>query len=102
MIPQLLKIKEAVTSLLEKHPHLRDDDNKLIATIWRCEVGKENMDGLSALAFLIYFAKGRLSSAESIRRSRQKIQEDRPELRGLNYKNRQRKGEETKILINKI
>lgn len=102
MIPQILKIKEAVTSLLEKHPHLRDNDNKLIATIWRLEVGKENIDGLSALGFLIYVAEGRLSSAESIRRSRQKIQEDRPELRGTNYNKRQKKGIETKLIIKQI
>lgn len=99
MIPQLLKIKETVISLLEKYPHLRDDDNKLMATIWKSEIGKELFDGLSAQGFLIYFAEGRLSNSEGIRRARQKAQEDRPELRGLNYNKRQRKGTETKQII---
>lgn len=92
----MLKIKDKVADLLEKFPHLRDDDNKLIATIWRKEFG---MDNVSALAFLIALSEGTLTSAENIRRSRQKLQEQRPELRGLNYNKRQRKGVETKHTI---
>lgn len=102
MIPQILKIHETVFSLLEKYPHLRDDDNKLMATIWRSEVGKGLFDGLSAQEFLIYFADGRLSSSESIRRCRQRIQEQNPELRGLNYNKRQKKGVETKHTIKQL
>lgn len=100
MIPQLIKIKETVVSLLEKYPHLRDDDNKLMATIWKSEIGKELFDGLSAQEFLTYFAEGRLSSAEGIRRARQKAQEQRPDLRGEAYFKRQKKGIETMFNIN--
>jgi hypothetical protein len=84
--------KELVTQLLNQHPHLRDDDNKLIATIWKKEL-KSNSH--SALEFLQMYADKRLTNAESIRRCRAKIQELSPELRGLKYKARHEAAKET-------
>jgi hypothetical protein len=80
-----LKIKNKVHFYLKKYPHLRDDDNGLIANIWYEELGVRHDPHLLAIYFLAEFADGNLSSPESIRRSRQKIQEDHPELRGEKY-----------------
>ena len=84
--------KELIIQLLNQHPHLRDDDNKLIATIWKKEL-KSNSH--TALEFLQMYADKRLTNAESIRRCRAKIQELSPELRGLKYKARHEAAKET-------
>lgn len=87
-----LTIKDRVKKLLEQYPHLRDNDEKLIANIWYAEsqhlVGK--------MQFLEYFAKGKLSNPESIRRSRQQLQEMYPLLRGKADKNRQDRADEVR------
>jgi len=84
--------KELIIQLLNLHPHLRDDDNKLIATIWKKEL---NSNSHTALEFLQMYADKRLTNAESIRRCRAKIQELSPELRGLKYKARHEAAKET-------
>jgi len=33
-IKEIKSVKKVVIELLTEHPHLRDDDNKLIANIW--------------------------------------------------------------------
>jgi len=78
---KILKLKEKIIFLLRKNPSLRDSDNKLIANIWYQESGgvENKMD------FLRLLADGKLTSSESIRRSRQKIQEKNLELRGKTY-----------------
>lgn len=87
-------IKDKVLKLLEANPMYRDDDNKLIARIWfnECEMYgcKTHTDLLKLLA------TGKLTSSESIRRSRQKTQEEIPALRGLKYKERHEEAEEFK------
>lgn len=89
MVEQFKTIKSKVKHLLEKYPNLRNSDPKLIATIWHYESrGVENK-----MAFLRFFAEGRYSSPESIRRMRQKIQEENPHLRGDVYKYRTGQGE---------
>lgn len=93
---KISKTKSKVRNLLIKKPHLRDDDNKLIASIWYNEANIK-MTKISGEDFLHLLADGKLTSSESIRRSRQKIQEDEPDLRGESYKKRQGKlQEETK------
>lgn len=78
---QMKTAKEKVTYLLRNHPNLRDSDSKLLATFWHNEMNKmaSSMTGLDVLRNI---AEGKLSKAESIRRVRQKIQEENPELRG--------------------
>jgi len=92
MINQIKNIKSEVIRLLTKFPHLRDSDTKLIATIWGSDIGKDE-NGLiakqiTAFLFLEQFANGKFTSPESIRRIRQKIQEQNEELRGESYKAR--------------
>ena len=85
----LEKVKTKVKRLLEKHPHLRDSDERLIATIWYNEAGLVN-GNVSAVDMLNLYINKKLSSPESIRRNRQKIQEEYISLRGVNYKARQK------------
>ena len=76
----------------ERTKHLRDSDEKLIATIYYYEIGEEAIKNMSAMDFLKMYADGKLPTAESIRRVRQSLQEKNPELRGEIYS--QRKSQE--------
>jgi hypothetical protein len=78
---QMKTAKEKVMWLLRNHPSLRDSDSKLLATFWHNEMNKmtSSVNGLEVLGKI---AKGELTKPESIRRVRQKIQEENPELRG--------------------
>ncbi len=82
----ILSAKDTVETLLIKHPHLRDDDNKLIANIWYHE--SKNMGITELYVFLNAMAQSKFYSPESIRRIRAKLQEERPELRGELYEKR--------------
>ena len=55
---------------------------------------------MTAIDFLNEFSKGKLTSPESIRRARQKIQEDNELLRGFSYKLRKNLSEEVRLNIN--
>ena len=89
------KLKERVRQLLIEQPQTRDNDNLLIAQIWLDEgVPSESV------VFLVKYSKGGFTSAESIRRSRQKLQYENESLRGETYNERQRKGEEVRQTIN--
>ena len=76
-------IKETTQTLVKKlltnHKGLRDNDNKLLASIWYLKANKIEE---GALSFLNQISQGNLPSSESIRRCRQKLQELNPELRG--------------------
>lgn len=86
-LQKIKSVKGSIEKLLKSNPKLRDSDDKLIATIWYNEVVKKNED-LSAKEFLQVLGKGALTSPEAIRRSRQKLQQHNPELRGTNYQGR--------------
>jgi hypothetical protein len=77
--------KEVIIDLLTHKEHLRDNDQALIANIWWRELTTQGKDKANAFEFLKIFSEGKLSNPESIRRSRQKIQEENPELRGDSY-----------------
>jgi hypothetical protein len=96
MLKEMQQIKQTVKNLLEKRPELRDDDNRLIANIYLQEAGGLSvLQNMSAQQFLGEFSKGKFSKTESIRRVRQKLQENHPELRGKKYNNRKQSGEDT-------
>lgn len=78
-------VKLKVHLLLEKYEHLKDSDEKLIASFWYHEIGGNNFAAMTAHDLLKKFTEGKLTSAESIRRCRQKLQEQHPELRGKMY-----------------
>lgn len=78
------EIKQNVRMLLEKYPDTRNCDLKLIAMFW------SEIDGFSVLGFNNVF-NGDVTHFESIRRSRQRLQEEFEELRGYKYKVRKHK-----------
>ena len=84
------KTKKIVTGYLERYPHLRDNDERLIATIWHIELLDRgvNSKDITGFRLLEYFSNGELTNPESIRRSRAKLQEENVHLRGLKYKER--------------
>ena len=90
--------KDKVYNLLVKHGHLRDNDLKLIACVWFKEV--PNLHEITAYEFLKIFVSGELSNPESIRRTRQKLQETIPALRGAKYKKRQNSQTNVKQQLN--
>lgn len=102
MIKQFKKLKPIITELLEKLPHLRDSDEKLIANIWHSEIGKDRVKILTTFDFLSELSAGKLSSPESIRRTRAKIQEQNENLQGTKYKKRSKLGAEVRQEIHKL
>ena len=85
-------MSDRVRDLLRVYPDLRDNDNKLIANIWHDDMIKKyelDVFNKSAADLLIMFASGKLPSTETIRRTRQKLQQELPELRGEDYLKRQ-------------
>ena len=75
-------IKATVTAVMINQPETRDCDYKLMTVIYK---GMCNGND-----FFTLFEAKKLPSPESIRRTRQKIQEDYPHLRGQKYESRQR------------
>lgn len=98
LIREMSLIKDRVKALLVVYPHLRDNDNRLIATMWKLDLLNKKLipDDLNATNFLFLYADNRLTNAETIRRVRQKIQEENPELRGTVNAFRQEQGEEVR------
>jgi hypothetical protein len=84
----LLIINE-VKQRLETSTKMRDDDALLMADIWREQL--EQMGAKSMYDVLNAIASRMVHSPESIRRSRQKIQRDNPNLRGVFYFKRHEK-----------
>ena len=97
----MTRCKDKVALLLNTYQHLRDDDNRLIATYWLKELGSWQVDTCTGRDFLKLFAEGKVTSPESIRRMRQKLQEEHPELRGKTYKQRHNMQSEIRSNINK-
>jgi len=87
---------------LQDYPHLRDNDDKLIASVWKNHLGNENVLNMNAIGLLELFASGKLPSPESIRRSRQKLQELNPSYRGVRYLERMAHGAKVKSEIKKL
>ena len=81
---KLLK-QDIITELLEKYQVLRDDDARLICNVWAEEMKNMNIDPNQFAEIFYLFRNGYLSSPETIRRGRQKIQELMPNLRGELY-----------------
>ena len=83
------KLREAeriVTELLTEKPITRDDDRLLVWLFWRKQF--ERIDGYTLEMFRSAFLGGMLSAPETITRARRKVQEKRPDLRGISYQNR--------------
>ena len=79
-LKEIEQIKDKVHLLLKGYPHLRDSDRQLCTNIWWNEVA--NIKSMTALEFMKLYSNGTLTSPASIGRSRQKLQEQHPELCG--------------------
>lgn len=84
----LNKMKEKVTYLLEQYPKLRDDDFLLIGAVYHQFYGVEYND--SFLVIMKEHEELHLPSFESIRRTRQKVQEERLDLCSSKAKQREK------------
>jgi len=86
-----MKTKDEVQLLLEKHPHLKDSDNKLICTFWFNEMKHNGLDPhkLNCMEFMGLIAASKLTNAKTIRRYRALLQEKHVGLRGKVYIDRQ-------------
>lgn len=98
-----LTTKDKVKYLLTTYAHLRDSDESLIANYWMNEAGgKIALDKMSAKQFLFNFVSGAYTSPESIRRMRQKIQEQDESLRGKSYQKRQKLEQDVRSKIRSL
>jgi len=86
---KLFSVKNEVRQFLVKYPVLRDSDERLMANIWVKHLGDFNK--ISVTDVLHMLAKGELPSYESISRSRRKIQEIYPHLRGEKWEERHKR-----------
>jgi len=86
MINKVVSIKDAVKVILTNYPETRDNDRILMLKIWAYQNSELRHLDYMFLHFARGFINGEYADPESIRRSRQKIQEQHPELRGEHYK----------------
>jgi hypothetical protein len=84
-------VKDKVKFLLQTNPALRDNDMKLIATYYFHEIGKEEIDSLTAYDLLNKISSSKMTNFETIRRLRMQLQQHDEELRGSEYKNRKKR-----------
>ena len=101
LIREMSLVKDRVKALLVKHPHLRDSDNKLIATIWKFDFLNMGLNphDINGIDVLTSYANSELTNTETIRRVRQKLQEENPDLRGTVNEARQEQGEQVRKSI---
>ena len=95
MKQKMTKVLDQVKDLLTNHPHLRDDDERLMATMWFKHM-EEKLEEMSAFDLLKQLATSNLPSYESISRCRRKLQEECPELRGEKWDKRHKAQEDVK------
>ena len=99
-VHHLGKIKPLVKSILEKDKKARDNDNYLTAIIWRKQIRYPHINIHNFLDN--YLSQGEMISSESIRRCRQKIQEEFPHTRGIKYLERHKEYELVTKEIHKV
>jgi len=91
------RLSDKVRALLIKRPETRDSDMELLAWIWFMEGG----DG-DKFKFLRRLADNKLPNPETVRRTRQLLQQENPDLRGAKYKKRQNHAKAFKKDVKKI
>lgn len=90
----MIDYSETVEKILRAQPITRDDDWKLFA--WACKLICPDVLKVSFDRAVWYHNEYKLPSFETIRRTRQKLQHDHPELRGKLYLKRMEKQDEYK------
>lgn len=87
-----------VLTLLNEVPLTRDNDELLTAIIWYNEANLDQ-SSIDAKTFLKMYSERKFTSAESIRRCRQKLQEETPGLRGRSYAQRHKRSDNYETLF---
>lgn len=90
---KLKTMQQRIEFCLETYPMCRDDDNILIGTVLSIFY---NVD-VKHITLKETLLRTDLPSFETIRRCRQKAQEQRPELRGTRYTQKKRKDNEKRV-----
>lgn len=85
MITKIKKMYPVVEALLEQYPATRDNDRLLIVKVWEKQSPYLDTMFTSFAKFKTDFLQGKFANTESIRRSRQLVQEKREDLRGKFY-----------------
>lgn len=86
---ELEKTKFKVERLLNAIEETRDNDELLIASIWNEDLINRGFNTSISVKILFFMLRnGELTSTESIRRVRQKLQENNEHLRGYKYNKR--------------
>jgi hypothetical protein len=98
---KVVSLSEKVEILLTRFPNLRDDDKLLVTKMWYFEMKKLNLEPNTApiSLFLTLYQQGQLSNADVVGRARRKVQELNPELRGNNWEERHKEGDDTRLTI---
>jgi hypothetical protein len=94
----LFSVKNEVEKLLKENPTLRDDDRKLILQVWTIQ--HPDLLRMQGMNLIELFLNGQLATPETIRRTRQKLQQHNTSLRGETYKYRH--NVEQPILIDEL
>jgi len=106
MIRNFIKVRDTVKALLIKHPELRDNDELLILKVNEIfGYAKKERHSKYGVGYFIpekLLLERKIIKFESIRRVRQKLQEEMPELRGSTYKRRQKEAEYVKIFMERL
>jgi hypothetical protein len=105
MKPDLEHFDHDVTANVEKllieYSETRDDDLRLVATYY-FKFHQNLINDKTALDFVKAIAQGRVISSDLITRTRRKLQEHNPELRGKKWKERHQKQQTVKKELNEL
>jgi len=93
---------DKVEEMLKSIPETQDSDTYLTALIWFKEFLKCGLDRETAVRVCKLLKDGKLSHPQSIRRTRQLIQKNIPELRGKTYTKRQKNSNKIRKEIVKL
>lgn len=99
-----------VKSLLETNSALKDNDRLLMVNYWISydlpnvfiDNPSQTFAQISMYDFFSLYIKAKLTNMESIRRTRQMVQQIHPNLRGLSYSKRQKHAKDVKSVIRHI
>ncbi len=90
MTTKISNIAITVKTILQKHPKTREDDNLLALKVWAEVEPKLRHKDFTFIEFSSRFLLNEFPSYDSISRARRKLQEEFKELRGMNYRKRQK------------
>jgi len=92
----LLSVKDLVKAILTQFPKTRDNDKLLILKVWAYKKPELRNKAFTFVEFSQLWLADEFPPTESIRRVRQKMQEEYPHLRGEKYKDRHKHQESIK------